>query len=123
MIKMCPYAEYKTIDGYNREMIVCMKDKGKICAFTRFCNQRNKMIPNDRENYTMKDCKLRYEVEIPKGASKVRKTVSDNKFLYVDIEESNGVFTYKIKNTIGEIPDYVFVRKYSGGYKIVNKKK
>lgn len=122
---MCPYAYYGKLENYNRDIILCKKQDNKMCSFTRYCNKKNMMIPNDRFGYTMEDCKMRYEVEIPKGSSRVRKTVSDSKFLYVDIEIKGNLYTHKLKNPYpnGEIPDYVYVQEGLDGYEIVDKER
>lgn len=121
---MCPYAYYGKLDNYNREIIICKK-QNKSCPFTRFCTQKDSIIPNDRIGHTMEDCKMRYEVKIPAGASRVRKPVSDSKYLYVDIEINGGLYTHKFKNPYPdkEIPDYVYVQEGLGGYEIVEKEK
>lgn len=121
---MCPYAYYGKLDNYDRELIVCKK-QNNMCPFTRYCNQQGKMIPNDRVGYTMGDCKMRNEVKIPAGASRVRKPVSDSKYLYVDIEIDGGLYTHKIKNPYPnkEIPDYVYVQEGLDGYDIIEKEK
>lgn len=119
---MCPYAYYEDKTDYGRKIINCKKNND-VCPFTRYCNQKNMIIPNDRVGYTMEDCKMRYEVEIPKGSSRVRKPISDSKYLYVDIEINGGLYTHKIKNPFPnkEIPDYVYVREGLEGYEIINK--
>lgn len=120
---MCPYAYYGKLDNYDREIIICKK-QNNICPFTRYCNQKKMMIPNDRDGYTMGDCKMRNEIKIPAGSSRVRKSVSDSRYLYVDIEINGGLYTHKIKNPYPnkEIPDYVYVQEGLGGYEIVDKK-
>ena len=121
---MCPYAYYGKLEKYDRELMICKK-QNNICPFTRYCNQKKMMIPYDRMGYTMEDCKMRYEVKIPNGASRVRKTVSDSKYLYVDIEINGELYTHKIKNPYPEkeIPDYVYVQEGLGGYEIIEKEK
>lgn len=120
---MCPYSEYKQKEGCNREIIICKKKGGEPCLFTRYCPIENKIIPNDRNGYTMGDCKLRYEVEIPSGSSRVRKEVSDKDTLYVDIEIGDGIYTHKVKNPYKEIPDYVYVKEnIDGTYSVVEKR-
>lgn len=121
---MCPYAYYGKLDNYDKEVIICKK-QNKACPFTRYCNQKKMVIPNDRDGYTMGDCKMRNEVKIPTGASRVRKPVSDSKYLYVDIEINGGLYTHKIKNPYSnkEIPDYVYVQEGLDGYEIVEKEK
>lgn len=119
---MCPYSYYGKIEGYNREVILCKKNNG-MCPFTRYCSKENKIIPNDRIGYTMRDCKMRYEVEIPSGSSRVRKEVSDESILYVDIEIDGELYTYKINNPYKEVPDYVYVKEnIDGTYNVVEKK-
>lgn len=121
---MCPYAYYGKLDNYDRDIIICKK-QNSMCPFTRYCNKLNKIIPNDRVGYTMEDCKMRNEVKIPKGSSRVRKPVSDKKFLYVDVEINGGLYTHKFKNPNPEkeIPDYVYVQEGIDGYEIVQERK
>ncbi len=119
---MCPYSYYKEIGDYNREVIFCKK-MNDVCPFTRYCPKQEKIIPNDREGYTMRDCKMRNEVEIPRGASRVRKEISDKEILYVDIEIDGGLYTYKVENPYDEIPDYVYVKEnIDGSYSVVEKR-
>lgn len=118
---MCPYAKYKKIDNYDKEIIFCNKIKD-ACPFTRYCNKLNKIIPNDSYRHTMEDCKMRKEIDIPIGSSRVRKSVSNEKYLYVDIEINGKLYTKKIKNNLKQIPDYVFVQEGLDGYEIIEKK-
>lgn len=121
---MCPYAYYSKLNNYDKEVIICHKTNN-ICPFTRYCNNVNKIIPNDRIGYTMEDCKMRYEKEIPKGSSRIRKTVSDKRYIYADIEINGKLYTHKLKNPHpeSEIPDYVFVEEGINGYEIVQENK
>ena len=122
---MCPYAYYTENNNYNRKIIVCKKQKGKPCSFTRFCNLKNMIIPNDRIGYTMEDCKMRYEKNIPLGSSRVRKAISDKKYLYIDIENNGKIYTHKFKNPFPEkdIPEYVYIQETLDGYEIIEKTK
>lgn len=118
---MCPYAQFKKDENFENEIIFCKKQKD-VCPFTRYCIKEKKVIPNDRIGYTMEDCKLRKEIDIPDGSSKVRKEISDFDFLYIDIKIGKDLYTYKLKNPYNEIPDYVYVKEtISGAYEIVGK--
>lgn len=105
---MCPYANYGYIDGYDREVILCSKSN-QSCPFTRYCNKVNKIIPNDRVGYTMEDCKLSKEKNIPQGSNRVRfsKVSGGVDYLYIEVDDQ----VIRVKNTLGDkVKDYVYLR-------------
>lgn len=119
---MCPYAYYEKKEGIAYEVIMCKKTKSN-CPYSKFCAKENRVTPNNTEGYTMSDCNLNREKNIPKGSVEVIHPISDLNFLYFNIETDEGIFTQKIKNTLGEVPDYIYVRLVNNEYQIVKRKR
>lgn len=94
---MCKYMFYKEFNG--RELLFCSKIND-ICGYSRFCNQKNKIIPTEWEKCVLKDRK-----EIPNGAKEV--LFVRNGFLYIRLEQKN----IKVKNTFDKVPEYVYIKE------------
>ena len=105
----CKYAFYE--EGKDKPQIYC-KLNNQICLFSKFCVNQNKYIFRDGvENCYMANFESKKQV--PSGASYVR--FVKNGFLYVELTRDKVV---KIKDTIGNVENYVYVRDNNGEYEI-----
>lgn len=77
-----------------------------VCPYVYFCNKKQLWVPLKS---MPQDCKVKINIEIPKGYYKVR--MERKGYLYVDI----GDITYKILNPFDDIPLYVKATKLRDG--------
>lgn len=115
----CPYAYEDKKDNYTRPIIYCKKIND-VCGHIRWCNNNQSIILSEDAEF----CTIRKSIDIPANASKVRKKISNEKFLYVDIDVNNdgNLYTYKLLNPFNKIPDFVYVEKNNNdenGYSII----
>lgn len=104
---MCEYAFYN--EKEKKSQIYC-KINGKICLFSKFCIKQNKYI--HREG--VENCYMALEEKknnIPNGAYRVR--FVHKGFAYVEITEN---YVVKIKDTLGNIDNYVYLKNTEQGY-------
>lgn len=102
---MCPYVK---IIGYH-EMPICEK-KNNICPMMRRCTTYTKWLPLNG----MDNCKIKTEVELPKGAYKV--CFKKHNILYIEVGDKIVTLPYHENDT----PQYVFLTKRNGKYKLKN---
>lgn len=106
---MCPYAYYN--EEEKKSKIYCKINDG-ICLFSRYCIKVDKYVLKDN----MESCYIMAENEkkknTPQGANYVR--FVRNGYLYVEFEDR----VVKIKDTLGNVTNYVYVRKTDNDYEI-----
>ena len=100
---MCPYVK---VIGYH-EMPICEKTNN-ICPMMRRCTTHTTWLPLNG----MYGCKLRNEIELPKGAYAVR--FKKHNKLYVSVNGQIKMIPYDGDDT----PQYVFLTKRNGEYKL-----
>lgn len=100
---MCPYVK---IIGY-QDMPICEK-KNTVCPMMRRCTTRTTWLPLNG----MDGCKIKNEVEMPKGAYKVR--FKKHGILYIEVGDQIVTLAYNGEDT----PQYVFLTKRNGEYKL-----
>lgn len=100
---MCPYCIIESFD----EIPVCSKNNSP-CAFVKRCYKELTW----KESKYMEGCKIRMVVNIPDGAYKVKFERKGK--LYIDLGEK----TICLDNIYDNIPDYVFLTKRKGEYKL-----
>ena len=105
---MCEYAYYDDKETF-RQKLYCRLQKGKPCIYTRFCVRTNRFVPsNNMEScFMVLDKKKR---DIPVGSNYVRFTRKG--YLYVEVDGK----VIKVKDTIGNVGNYVFIRVTDRGY-------
>ena len=107
---MCEHSFYE--ERNNKPQIYC-KLNNQICLFSKFCVNQNKYIHREGfENCHMKNS-FENKKEIPSGAYYVRFVKKG--FAYVELTNDKIV---KIKDTIGNIENYVYVKQEDGEYQI-----
>ena len=107
---MCEYSFYE--EKKEQPQIYC-KLNNKSCLFSKFCVNQNKYIHREGvENCYMKAI-FEKKQQIPNGAYYVRFVKKG--FAYVEITNDKIV---KIKDTIGNIDNYVYVKQENGEYQI-----
>jgi len=105
---MCEYAYYNDKETF-RAKLYCGLQKGKPCIYSRFCVRTNKFVPNDK----METCFMAIEKkkkDIPNESYYVRFVRKG--YLYVEIDGK----VVKVKDTIGNVNNYVYLRVKDGGY-------
>lgn len=106
---MCPYAYYDERESKPR--LYCKLKKDSICLFSKFCYKQNKYI--HREG--VENCYMALEEKkkkIPNGSYYVRFVRKG--YAYVEI----GDRVVKIKDSIGNIDNYVYAVMVNGEYQI-----
>lgn len=109
---MCKYIYYDNTET-TKPKIYC-KLNNKVCLYSKFCVNQNKYIPKEG----MENCYMALQEEkktIPNGSCYVR--FIKKGFLYVEIGNS----VVKIKDTLGTVTNYVYVRQTPNGYEIALK--
>lgn len=107
---MCKYSFYE--EGKSQPQIYC-KLNNQICLFSKFCVNQNKFVHREgAENCYMKTL-FESKEQIPNGAYYVRFVKKG--FAYVELTNDKIV---KIKDTIGNISNYVYVKQENGEYQI-----
>lgn len=107
---MCPYAFYDERESKPRLYCKLKDDKG-ICLFSKFCYKQNKYIHREGVD----NCFMALEEKnkkIPNGSYYVRFVRKG--YAYVEIDDK----VVKIKDTIGNINNYVYVAMIDGQYQI-----
>lgn len=105
---MCEFAYYDNKETF-RPKLYCELQKGKPCIYSRFCVRTNKFVPNDK----METCFMAIEKkkkDIPNESYYVRFVRKG--YLYVEIDDK----VVKVKDTIGNVNNYVYLRVKDGGY-------
>ena len=105
---MCKYTYYDETNS--RKPIYC-KLNNKICIYSQYCVKVGRFIP--KEN--MENCFMAIaesKKNIPNGSNYVR--MIDKGYLYIEIEDR----VIKVKDTIGNVKDYVYLRQINGEYQI-----
>ncbi len=100
---MCPYCIIESFD----EIPICSKNNYP-CAFIRKCYKELKWIPSKY----MEGCKIRNKIELPKGAYNVKFERKGK--LYIDLGDK----TICLSNIYDNVPDYVFLSKRNGEYRL-----
>jgi hypothetical protein len=106
---MCKYVYYDNTEIVKPKMYC--KLNNKICLYSKFCVNQNKYIPKEG----MENCYMVLQEEkktIPSGSYYVR--FIKKGFLYVEIGNS----VIKIKDTLGTVTNYVYVKQTPNGYEI-----
>ena len=105
---MCEYAYYE--NNTSKPQIYC-KINNKLCLFSKFCTKQNKYIHREGVD----DCYMALEEKkktIPNGSYYVR--FVKNGFAYIEINNK----VIKVKDTIGNIDNYVYLQQVDGQYQI-----
>ena len=106
---MCKYSYYDNTNS--RQPILC-KITSKPCIYSRYCTKVGKYV----EKEGMESCFMAIEEEkknIPEGAYRV--ALVHHGFLYVELEDNQ---LTRIKDTIGQPTNYVYVKKVNGDYQV-----
>lgn len=107
---MCDYAYYDDKETF-RPKLYCKLQKGKQCLYSQYCIKVNKFIPSSG----MENCFMIIEENkknIPSGSYYVRFTRKG--YIYVEIGDT----VKKIKDTIGTVDNYIFLRQVGDEYEI-----
>lgn len=106
---ICEYGYYKDEETYYPKLYCGINNK--FCIYTKKCEREHKFIPTNQD-----ECYIRNEHDrnsIPKGSCYVR--TQDKGYLYVEIDNDH---VKKIKNTLGNVKDYVFLKQVGQTYEI-----
>jgi hypothetical protein len=104
---MCKYSFYKEKEG-NKSQLYC-KLNDSTCVYSKFCNKQNKYIHREGAD----DCYMALEEnkkQIPNGSHYVR--FIRKGYAYVEIDNK----VVKIKDTLGNINNYVYIAVQNGQY-------
>lgn len=108
----CIYSYYKEEETYYPRLYC--KVNGKYCIYSKKCLKQERFIPIDNQNG--EECYL-YNMEkrksIPKGSNYVR--FIHKGYLFVDLDDNK---TVKIKNTLDNVQDYVYIKQVGNEYEI-----
>lgn len=105
---MCMYSFYNERENSSR--LYC-KLTNDICMYSKFCTKQNKYIHREGEE----KCFMALEAnkkQIPNGAYYVRFVRKG--YVYIEIDDK----VIKVKDTIGNIDNYVYLQDNNGEYKI-----
>lgn len=105
---MCKYVYYEETNS--RKPMYCTLNN-KICIYSQYCTKVGRFIPKD----DMENCFMAIEESkknIPSGARYVR--IIDKGFLYIELDDR----VIKVKDTLGNVTNYVYIRQYNGDYEI-----
>ena len=106
----CIYSYYKKEETYYPRLYC--KINGKQCMYTKKCLKQEKFIPTDNQD----ECYLSImesKKNIPNGTHYVRFTHKG--YLFIEIDDKR---TIKVKNTLGEVGDYVYIKQVGNDYEI-----
>lgn len=105
---MCKYSFYE--ERESKPQLYC-KINNKVCVYSKFCDKQNRYIHREGAD----DCYMALEEEkkkIPSGSYYVR--FIRKGYAYVEIDNK----VVKIKDTLGNIDNYVYVSEKNGQYVI-----
>ena len=106
---MCKYAFYG--EGDSRPQIYC-KLNNQVCLFSKFCVNQGRYIHREGvENCHM--AQAEQNKKIPNGAYYVRFVKKGYAYVEIDINK-----VVKVKDTIGNITNYVYLRNINGEYEM-----
>lgn len=106
----CIYSYYKEEETYYPRLYC--KINGKQCIYSKKCLKQEKFIPLDNQG----ECYLfnmEMKKNIPNGSKYVR--FEHKGYLFVELDDNH---TIKIKNTLDNVKDYVYIRKVGTDYEI-----
>ena len=106
----CIYGYYKKEETYYPRLYCKLTDKS--CRYSKKCLKEERFIPLDNQG----ECYL-YNMEkkkkIPNGSNYVR--FEHKGYLFIEVDDNR---TIKVKNTLGKVEDYVYLRKVGNDYEI-----
>ena len=107
---VCEYGYYKDEETYYPKLYCGITNT--FCTHSKKCEKEQKFIPTNNQD----DCNLMKEHKkknIPVGSYYVK--MKDKGFLYVELDNNRIV---KIKDTLGNVDNFVYVQKVGETYQI-----
>lgn len=106
---MCQYAFYE--ENSKTPRLYC-KLTDKICLYSKFCDKRNKYIHREGAETCYMAMQQSKETT-PSGAYHVRFVLKG--YAYVELNDNRVI---KVKDTIGNIKNFVYLREINGEYEM-----